>query len=201
MDTKTSYSHRNKEKDIDPETGEELMRTSSEWADKNFHKIFIKNFHTTLKGVMGQKMQVVLWLLENMTAKNEIRHTYKEIAERSGVSLQTVVRTIEILDKSNFLCREKYWLRVNPDVAFRGRFESRASVVLDYKMARRANSAAVPDTKEREELMKCLEKKEHELEVALEQVKKLEKEKRKIEKKLTLRRKTGPKPKDEKKES
>lgn len=198
MNTKTAYSRPEEKKVIDAETGEELTLTPtvSTWADKNFMKIFIKNFTKTLKGVAGQKMQVVLWILENMTPANEVRHTYKEIAKGSKSSLQTVVRTVETLEKDNFLCRTGHGIIVNPDVAFRGRHQSRAGVIGIYKDARRANQAGIPDEAEKLELMGKLEDKEKELNEALAQVKRLEREKREIEKRLAPKRKTGPKPKE-----
>ena len=186
MNTKTAYSRPKEKKVIDTETGEELTltHTASTWADKNFQKIFIKNFTKTIKGVVGQKMQVALWILGNMTPANEVRHTYKEIAEGSKSSLQTVVRTVETLEKDNFLCRTGHGIMVNPDVAFRGRHQSRA------------NRNGVPDEAEKLELMLKLEDKEKELNEALAQVKRLEKEKREIEKRLAPKRKTGPKPRE-----
>lgn len=197
---RTAYSSQEKRTVKDVKTDEEftLTPTASTWADKNFQKIFIKNFRKTLKGVMNQKMQVVLWILENMTASNEIRHTYKEIAKGSKTSLQTVVRTVEALEKDDFLCRTEHGIIVNPDVAFRGRYESRAGVIGTYKDARRVNRAGIPNEDEKLELMAELEKMEKNLDKALEQVKNLEKEKRKIEKRLAPRQKPGPKPKEEK---
>lgn len=197
---RTAYRRPEKRTGTDEETGENstLTPTVSTWADKNFQKIFIKNFRKTLKGVMNQKMQVVLWILENMTASNEIRHTYMEIAEKSKTSLQTVMRTVEALEKYDFLCRTEHGIIVNPDVAFRGRYESRAGVIGTYKDARRVNRAGIPNEDEKLELMAELEKMEKNLDKALTQVKNLEKEKRKIEKRLAPRQKPGPKPKEEK---
>ena len=74
--------------------------------------------------------------------------------------------------------------------------QSRAAVLGIYKDARRANRNGVPDEAEKLELMVKLEDKEKELNEALAQVKRLEKEKREIEKRLAPRRKTGPKPKE-----
>lgn len=199
MNTRTAYSRPEGKRVIDTDTGEELTLTptASTWADKNFMKIFIKNFRRALKGVVNQKMQVALWILENMTPANEVRHTYKEIADGSKSSLQTVVRTVETLEKDNFLCRTMHGIMVNPDVAFRGRYESRAAVLGIYKDARRANRDGVPDEAEKLALMGQLEDKEKELNEALAHVNRIEREKREIEKRLAPRRKTGPKPKEE----
>ena len=203
MYSDTAQSRQEGKKVIDVDTGEELtlMPTASTWADKNFHKVFMKNFRKTLKGIKNQKLQVVLWLMENMTPSNEVMHTYKEIAAGSKASLQTVVRTIEALEKDNFLCRKERGLMVNPDVVFRGRFESRGVVLDIYKRLRKENREAVPDAEERLELLRELSEAEAALEAAQSRVAGLEKKKREIEKKLAPRRKTGPKPKEKKEES
>lgn len=203
MNTKTTYSRQEKIPVTDDNTNEKfiLTPTASTWADKDFQKVFVKNFRKTLKGVMSQKLQVVLWLMENMTPSNEVMRTYREIAEGSGTSLQTVVRTIETLEKDNFLCRKGRGLIINPDVVFRGRYESRSVACDIYKRTRLENRSAVPDEKEREKLTLELEDAEKALTAALTQVKNLEQKKRDIEKRLAPRRKTGPRPKEEKERS
>ena len=200
MYSETAQSKQDGKKVIDVDTGEELtlMPTASTWADKNFHKVFMKNFRKTLKGIKNQKLQVVLWLMENMTPSNEVMHTYKQIAEGSKASLQTVVRTIEALEKDNFLCRKERGLIINPDVVFRGRFESRGVVLDIYKRIRKENRTAIPDEEERLALIRELEDAEAALDTAQKQVAALEKKKRDIEKRLAPRRKTGPKPKETK---
>lgn len=197
MAERTAYGKK-EVKVIDTETGEELALTPAvTWSDKNFHKIFIENLTKTLKGVAGKQMQVVFWIIKVMTPRNEVKYTYNEIAEGSKVSLQTVVRTVEALEKDNFLCRDGEWLLVNPDAVFRGRFGSRSEIIYRYKQARALNRAGIPDEKKREELRRQLEGTEKKLEEKLKEVKELEIEKRKIEKKLAPRRKPGPKPKKE----
>lgn len=184
---------------IDAETGEAftLTATTSTWGDKDFHKVFMKNFRKTLKGIKDQKLQVVLWLMENMTPFNQVLFTYQEIADGSKTSYQTVVRTIEMLEKHNFLCRTKKWFLVNPNVVFRGRYDSRSFVLEEYQKEWARSRLAMPDEKERERLNLELVRVEGELKEALEDVKKLEDEKRQLEKKLIPRRKPGPKGKDE----
>lgn len=202
MAGKTKYGKR-EVKVMDAETGEVLElapAVSYTVSDRNFHKIFIENFIKTLKGVAGKQMQVVLWIIKVMSPRNEVKYTYNEIAEGSKVSLQTVVRTVEALEKDNFLCRDGEWFLVNPDAVFRGRFESRNQIISRYKQARELSMSGIPDGKERAALRGQLEDTEKELEKKLEQVKYLEIKKREIEKKLAPKRKPGPKPKKEKRE-
>lgn len=189
---------------IDADTGEvfTLTATTSTWGDKDFHKVFMKNFRKALKGIKDQRLQVVLWLMENMTPFNQVLFTYQKIADGSKTSYQTVVRTIEMLEKYNFLCRTEEGLLVNPNVVFRGRYESRTYVLETYQKAWTENRLAMPDKKEREKLNLELVRVEGDLKEALEKVKKLEGEKRQLEKRLIPRRKPGPKtkPKEEDKD-
>lgn len=78
---------------IDADTGEAftLTATTSTWGDRDFHKVFMKNFRKTLKGIESQKFKVVLFLMESMTPLNEIMLTYQEIAGGAKTSYQTVV--------------------------------------------------------------------------------------------------------------
>lgn len=181
----------------DTATGEEftLTDTASTWGDKDFHKVFMKPFRKALKGIKDQRLQVVLWLMENMTPFNQVLFTYQKIADGSKTSYQTVIRTIEMLEKHNFLCRTEEGLLVNPNVVFRGRYESRSKVLKTYQKAWTENRLAMPDKKEREKLNLELVKVEDDLKNALEEVKKLEGKKRQLEKRLIPRRKPGPKKK------
>lgn len=180
---------------IDADTGEALTLTdtTSTWGDRNFHKVFMENFRKTLKGIESQKFKVVLFLMEKMTPLNEVMLTYHEIAEGARTSYQTVVRTIEMLEKDNFLCHKGKGLLVNPNVVFRGRYESRAYVLDAYREARKENGT--PTKKEMDELNEKLSKVEDELKKTLEKVMDLKQEKRELEDKLTPRNKPGPKPK------
>lgn len=179
----------------DTDTGQEytLVDTVSTWGDKNFHKVFMENFRKTLKGVESQKFKVVLFLMENMTPVNEVMLTYQEIADGARTSYQTVVRTIEMLEKDNFLCHKGKGLLVNPNVVFRGRYESRAYVLDAYREARKENGT--PTKEEMDELNEKLSKVEDDLKSAIEKVRDLKKEKRELEDKLAPRNKPGPKPK------
>lgn len=202
MAGKTTYGKR-EVKVMDAETGKELdlaPAVSYTVSDRNFHKIFIENLIESLEGVAGKQMKVVLWIIKVMSPRNEVKYTYNEIAEGSKVSLQTVVRTVEALEKHNFLCRDGEWFLVNPDMVFRGRFESRYQIISRYRHAREQSKAGIPDEKECAALRGQLEDTEKELAEKLEQVRYLEIKKREIEKKLAPKRKPGPKPKKEKRE-
>lgn len=187
------YPKKRKVKDIDTKEEFILADTFSTWGDKSFHKVFMENFRKTLKGIESQKFKVVLSLMENMTPVNEVMLTYQEIAAKAKTSYQTVVRTIEMLEKDNFLCHKGKGLLINPNVVFRGRYESRMYVLDAYREARKENGT--PTKEEMDELNKKLSDVENKLEKALENVRSLKEEKRELKDMLAPRKKPGPNPK------
>ena len=191
-----SYQKKWKVKDTDTKKEFTLTEADSTWGDRDFHKVFMKKFRKALKGIKDQKLQVVLWLMENMTPANQVLFTYQKIADGAKTSYQTVVRTIEMLEKYDFLCRTDEGLLINPNAVFRGRYENRATALGKYKEAWTKNRLVMPDKEERERLNLELVRVDDDLKKALEEVKKLEGQKRQLEKQLIPRRKPGPKKKD-----
>ena len=60
--------------------------------------------------------------------------TQRQIADKSGISIQTVSRTLQSLIDSNFLQRiNQGAYRVNPDVLFKGGKNARMNVLLQYR--------------------------------------------------------------------
>ena len=60
--------------------------------------------------------------------------TYRQISEKSGISLQTVTRTISALIDSDFLIRiNQGAYQVNPDVIFKGSHNGRLNVLYQYR--------------------------------------------------------------------
>ncbi len=199
MKANNAQSYPKKQKFKDAEGKEYLLTpTASTWADRNFHKVFMKNFQKTLKDVKSKELKVILWLMANMTPFNEVMATYEEIADGSETSYQTVARTIKALEKNNFLCRKGKGLLVNPDVVFRGRFESRAYVLDSYREARKGYDTVEPDEKTPESQNTELDSVERQLEEARENLKNLRAEKQNLKRKQTPKKKPGPKPKKKK---
>ncbi|WP_281042441.1 replication/maintenance protein RepL [Selenomonas infelix] len=77
--------------------------------------------------------------------------TQRQIADKSGISYQTVSRTLQALIDSNFLQRiNQGAYRVNPDVLFKGGKNARMNVLLQYHDAAAEgdgsnDSAAIPE--------------------------------------------------------
>ena len=70
--------------------------------------------------------------------ENKITMTYRQIADKSGMSYQTVYRTMNALIESDFLVKINGGAyRVNPDVLFKGGKNDRLNVLLQYRNEKR----------------------------------------------------------------
>ena len=59
--------------------------------------------------------------------------TYRQIADKSGMSYQTVYRTMNTLLESDFLVKiNSGAYRVNPDILFKGGKSDRLNILLQY---------------------------------------------------------------------
>lgn len=121
---------------IDPETGEvhKMQVTDIEERDANFHKIWLGHMLESLDMIGNQKIRVAMFILNNTNSDNEFIMTYRVIAEKTGISLQTITETMKVLQESNFIkkIRNGYY-RLNPDIVFKGGKENRLDVLIRYR--------------------------------------------------------------------
>ena len=69
--------------------------------------------------------------------------TYRQIADKSNMSYQTVYRTMNALIESNFLTKiNSGAYRVNPDVLFKGGKDNRLNVLLQYRNEKTINNTS-----------------------------------------------------------
>nr|CRY93664.1 hypothetical protein [uncultured prokaryote] len=120
---------------IKQETGEitEMQVMSIEERDANFHKIWLEHIIHSMDIIGNQKIRFAFWLLDQMNSENQITMTYRQMSEKSGISLDTVQRTIKALIDSDFLKRYNIGVyQVNPDVIFKGGKTDRLNILLEY---------------------------------------------------------------------
>lgn len=120
---------------INQQTGEiqEMRVISVEERDANFHKFWLSSVIQSLDLIGNQKIKLAFWLMENMNSENEITLTQRQIAKESGISLDTVRRTIKALVDSDFLKRKNWGCyAVNPELVFKGQYGSRMNVLYKY---------------------------------------------------------------------
>lgn len=126
---------------IDPETGETypMQMNVIEDRDFNFHKVWLQNLVNSIDGVINQKMKLAFWIIENLDKENQLIMTQRMIAEKTGISLQTVSKTIKLLCKPPsggiaFLQKiNSGAYKVNPDVLFKGSHSNRMGLCFEYQ--------------------------------------------------------------------
>ena len=110
---------------------------SIEERDANFHKIWLGHVIQSLDLISNKKVKLAFWLLDQMNCYNQITMTYRQIASKSGFSIDTVKRTMKVLIESNFLVSVNLGVyQVNPDIAFKGGKENRMNILLEYNEAK-----------------------------------------------------------------
>ena len=122
---------------INANTGEiETMQvTSIEERDFNFHKVWMKNFINALDIVGNQKTRFCYWLIDKkLTRDNMLYGTQRQLADESGISLQTVNITLKLLMDNDFLRRQSSAVyMVNPDILYKGSMTSRLNLLTQYQ--------------------------------------------------------------------
>ncbi len=124
-----------KEQYVNNETGEiqEMMVTSIEDRDFNFSKVWMRNFIATLDIVGNQKTKLCFWIIDNLDKNNVLIGTYRSIATRTGISLDTVRVTMGILLDADFMRKQQNGVYiVNPDIIFKGTREARMNILMRY---------------------------------------------------------------------
>ena len=123
---------------IDAETGElrEMQVSSIEERDFNFHKIWMRNFISTLDLVGNQKTKLAFWIIDNLNKENQLVMTYRQIAEKTNISLDTVRITMKVLLDADFLRKiNNGAYMVNPDIVFKGAKSNRLNILNEYQSA------------------------------------------------------------------
>ena len=144
---------------VDPDTGEAVPMQIVEIEDRdfNFHKVWLQNLITSLEGISNQKLKLAFWIIDHLDKENKLVMTQRAIAEGSKMSLATVVRTMKALQQGDpaFLQRiNSGAYRVNPDVIWKGSYNSRLGVIFDYADKQRGDKTKAKEAEEPTEARK-----------------------------------------------
>lgn len=125
---------------VDPETGEKypMQMNVLEDRDFNFHKVWLQHLVNSLDSISNQKLRLAFWIIDNLDRENKLTMTQRAIAEKSGMSYQTVNRTIKALQEGNpaFLVKiNSGAYRVNPEVIWKGSHSNRMGICYEYRSA------------------------------------------------------------------
>ena len=136
---------------LNRDTGEivDMQVVSIEDRDFNFHKIWLTHIINSLDLIGNQKTRLAFWILDHLDRENKLTMTYRQIAEKSGISLDTVRVTMKALIDSNFLQRiNQGAYRVNPEVIFKGSMNGRLNVLYQYHDTNRENQQSAAASQE-----------------------------------------------------
>ena len=100
---------------------EDFQVVRTEDRDFNFHKVWLQSIINSIDLIGNQKTKLAFWIIDNLNKENQLIMTYRQIAKKSGISLDTVRVTMKALMDSNFIRKINNGAYcVNPDVLFKG---------------------------------------------------------------------------------
>ena len=122
---------------IDAETGEiiPMQVNNVEDRDYNFHKFWLRNFVEQVDGITNKKLRLTLWIIENLNSENQLLFTFQQMAEKTGLHYDTVVKTMQHLQKGDppFLKKIHSGLyQVNPDIIYKGSHRNRMGIIYQF---------------------------------------------------------------------
>lgn len=122
---------------VDVTTGEHYPMQVSQIEDRdfNFHKVWLQHLVNSLDGISNQRLRLAFWIIDNLDQENKLVMTQRAIAEKSGMSLNTVIRTMKALQDGDPPFLQKInsgAYRVNPDVIWKGSYSTRMGVIYEY---------------------------------------------------------------------
>lgn len=103
--------------------------------DFNFHKVWLEHLLMAFDGITNQKLKLAFWIINNLDYENKLIMTQRTIAEKSGMGIATVSRTMKELQKGEIPFLKKInsgAYCVNPAVIWKGSHNKRMSVVFEY---------------------------------------------------------------------
>lgn len=113
-----------------------------ETVDINFEKIWLTSVMEALEQVGNKKFSVAQYILKNRDRNtNYLIQTQREIAEKCGVSLQTVSTTLKALEAADLIVGKSGIYQVNPEKLSYGGHDKRMAILRVY----RANKASKTD--------------------------------------------------------
>ena len=123
---------------MDTETGEVIPVQLNEIADRdfNFHKLWLQMFINGLDEIANKKMKLAFWIIDHLNKENQLIYTFRRMAEETGLSIETVIKTMKALQNGNppFLKKMQSGVYVvNPDILYKGSHQSRMGVIYQFR--------------------------------------------------------------------
>jgi DNA-binding transcriptional regulator YhcF (GntR family) len=156
---------------INASTGElvEMQVTDIEERDFNFHKVWLRNFVSTLEIIGNEKIKLCFWIIDNLDKDNKLVYTQRQISELSGIGLQTVNRTLKLLREADFLRKMNQSVHVvNPSIIYKGTRGARMNLLNVYHDI--DNEKAASDVQKLADLRKAAESIEKQIKLLSEKL-------------------------------
>lgn len=133
--TTKKVKFRTQETYVNIRTGElkEMNVMEVESRDFNFHKIWLHDVIGTLSNITNKKMKVAFWIVDNLNRENQLIGTYRQIADKTGVALETVRSTMQILLENDFMRKiNSGAYMINPNLLYKGTKNGRLNILTCY---------------------------------------------------------------------
>ena len=140
---------------IKQDTGEikNMQVIDIEERDFNFHKVWLGHILNTIELIGNQKTKLAFWIIDHLNKENQLIMTQRKIAEQTGISLETVRKTMKALMDSNFLLKiNSGAYMVNPDALFKGGKTDRMNVLIQYKRTEQEDAKEPKEKQESDEI-------------------------------------------------
>ena len=113
---------------------EDFEVIEKEDRDFNFHKLWLGHILQSIDLIGNQKTKLAFWIIEHLDKENKLVYTYDQIQKETGMSRDTIAKTMKALVESNFLEKKHSGCYiVNPDVIWKGTRNGRMNVLIRYK--------------------------------------------------------------------
>ena len=138
---------------VDVSTGEvvPMQMVKVEDRDFNFHKVWLQNLVTSLDGISNQRLRLAFWILDNLNSDNQLVMTQRAMAQKSGMSIDTVKKTMKALQSGEVAFLQKInsgAYRVNPNVIWKGSYNKRMGICFEYGNTMRENQKEIVEDQE-----------------------------------------------------
>lgn len=111
----------------------QLVESYEAEKDGNFYKLFLNDFISALDSVANQKIHLCFFLISNLSKDNLLLFTYRQLADKTGISYATVADTMKTLQSADFLRKhETGYYMVNPGIIYKGSYQRRCHALREY---------------------------------------------------------------------
>ena len=103
--------------------------------DFNFHKLWLQMFINGLDRIANKKMKLAFWIIDHLNKENQLVYTFRRMAEETGLSIDTIIRTMKELQNGDppFLKKLQSGVYVvNPDILYKGSHKGRMGVIYQF---------------------------------------------------------------------